>query len=238
MDLCRSLRTLALALAFGGGLAGVAAAQDLTEIWQDHLKKGATAYGLAQMDVAAREIEAALALAEQNFPADDPKMITMWLNMLPLRRAQGRHDEAAAYGEKAVAAITKLDGAESSQLLSPLVVLGNNYRDGKRYDLADATYQRAIALHDKYFGDAHPRTVTLLEDRASTLLLAGKTDQALELWSELVDLWEYSLGPNNVREAMSRHAYAEALRAAGRDREAVTQDDFAAQIQRAWDLGR
>ena len=43
MDLCRSLRTLALALAFVSGTAGVAAAQDVTELWQDHLKKGATA---------------------------------------------------------------------------------------------------------------------------------------------------------------------------------------------------
>ena len=126
MDLCRSLRTLALALAFVSGTAGVAAAQDVTELWQDHLKKGATAYGLAQMEDAAREIEAALVLAERNFAASDPKMITMWLNMLPLRRAQGRYDEAATYGEQAVAAIVKLDGAESSQLLSPLVVLANN----------------------------------------------------------------------------------------------------------------
>ena len=54
----------------------------------------------------------------------------------------------------------------------------------------------------------------------------GKTDEALTLWSELVDLWEYGLGPNNVREAMSRHAFAEALRAAGKDKEAAAQDDL------------
>jgi tetratricopeptide (TPR) repeat protein len=220
------------------GLAAPAFAQDPVTEWQDHLGKGAQAYGVAELEVAGREMDLALAIAEKNFAPDDPKMITTWLNLMPMRRAQNRFDEAVAFGQKVLPALAAAGGPDNPDLMPPLIMMAATLRDLKRYDEADKMYVRTIELHTQYFGDAHPRTVTLYEDRAVLLGLAGRQDESLALWAELVDLWEYGLGPNHLREAISRRGYADALRKAGKVEEAAAAEKRAAEVQAVWDRGR
>ena len=239
------MRTVANRIGFGlllslglATAAPAAFAQDPVAEWQEHLGKGARAYGIAELDIAGTEMDLALAIAEKNFAADDPKMITMWLNLIPMRRAQNRFEEAVVFGDKVIPALAAAGGEDNPDLMPPLVMMAATLRDLKRYDLSDAMYQRAIALHTQYFGDAHPRTTTLLEDRAVMLQRAGRQEESLKLWAEVVDLWQYGLGPNHLREAISRRGHADALRQAGRLDEAAAAEKRAAEVQAIWDRGR
>jgi len=219
-------------------LATPASAQDVQAQWEAHMREGGRAYGLAQMEIAARELDAALVLAEKNFSADDVKMISTWLNIVPLRRAQSRLDEAVVYGEKLLAAVTKVNGADSPELMAPLTMMATTYRDLGDFAASDKAYLRTIALHEKFFGDSHPRTVTMLEDRAVMLGRAGRLEEGVKLFEEVVELWKYGLGMGHLREAISRRGYAEALRKMGREADATAQETLANQIAAFWEAGR
>ncbi len=238
MMIARAARALGLAVGLALASTAPAWSQDVAAEWEQHMRAGAQAYGLAQMDVATRELEAALAIAEKNFANDDTKMINTWLNVVPLRRSQNKLAEAAATGELMLARLGKVAGENSPDLMAPLVMVAATYRDLKDWANSDKLYQRTIALHDEYYGDAHPRTITMLEDRAVMLGLAGRGAESLELFADLVDRWRYGLGDNHIREAISRRGYADALRKAGRDAEAVAQEKIADQISFIWEAGR
>lgn len=215
--------------------SGLALAQDAVAEWQAHLAKGAQLYGINEVPEAAIEMEMALGLAEKNFAPGDPKLVTTWLNMMPLRRAQNRLEEVSAFGDKVIPALAEQGGEDNPDLMPPLVMMAANYRDLQKYAEADKMYARALALYDKYYGDAHPRTVTVMEERAMMLARAGRTEESFKLWSEVVDLWQYGLGTGHLREALSRRGYAEALRQAGKAAEADEMDTRAAEVQAAWE---
>ncbi len=236
--MARLARVLSLAVVLAFASHAPARAQDIQTQWEQHMRAGAQAYGLAQMDIATRELEAALAIAEKNFANDDTKMINTWLNVVPLRRSQNKLAEAAAMGELMLARLGKVAGENAPDLMAPLVMVAATYRDMKDWANSDKHYQRTIALHDEYYGDAHPRTITMLEDRAAMLGLAGRGPESLELFADLVDRWQYGLGPNHIREAISRRGYADALRKAGREADAAAQEKLADQIAIAWEGGR
>jgi tetratricopeptide (TPR) repeat protein len=242
MAIAHVARAWSVAVALVSGLTVALAApawsQDLAAEWEAHMRAGAQAYGLAQMDIAGRELDAALALAEKNFANDDVKMINTWLNLVPLRRAQGKLAEAAAMGEQLLARLAKAEGDNSPELMAPLVMVAATYRDLKDWANSDKHYQRTIALHDEYYGDAHPRTITMLEDRAVMLGLAGRTAESVELFTDVVDRWQYGLGPSHIREAISRRGFAEALRKVGREADAVAQEKLADEITIRWEAGR
>ncbi|MSP20579.1 MAG: tetratricopeptide repeat protein [Alphaproteobacteria bacterium] len=235
-----SFRLFVLAAAvLVAGLAAPASAQDIADEWQKHLLDGATAYGLAQMDVATKEIDAAMAIAEKNFVTDDDKMIATLLNVVPLRRVQGKLPEAAALGEQMIARIARRDGSDDSpELMAPLILQAAIYRGMMNWDASDKAYLRTIDLHVKYYGDAHPRTATAMEDRAVMLGKAGRTADGLAVYAEVVDLWVYGFGLNHLREAISRRGYAEALRNAGQPEAATEQERRAAEINAIWNAGR
>jgi tetratricopeptide (TPR) repeat protein len=236
MSIVRVTQALALALALG--LSSAASAQDAAAQWEQHMREGVRAYGLAQMELAERELNAALAIAEREFANDDLKMINTWLNLVPLRRAQGKLAEAAAMGEKLIARLGKHAGEDSPEMMAPLVMMAATYRDLKDWANSDKAYLRTIALHDEYYGDAHPRTITMLEDRAVMLGLAGRAAESVELFADLVERWTFGLGPGHLREAISRRGYAEALRRVGREADALAQERLANEITLRWEAGR
>ena len=122
--------------------------------------------------------------------------------------------------------------------LIPLILQAAIYREMANWEASDKAYLRTIALHDKYYGDAHPKTVTAMEERAQMLIKAGRVPEALALWGDVVDLWIYGLGTNHLREALSRRGYAEALRNAGKADEAAAQEKLANGINEIWNNGR
>lgn len=214
---------------------GIARAQDAGGEWQAHLAKGAQLYGINEVLAAGVEIDLALGLAEKNFAPDDPRLVTTWLNMMPLRREQDRLAEAITFGDKVIPALAAQGGEDNPELMAPLVLMAANYRDLQRYAESDRMYARALALYDRYYGDAHPRTVSVMEERAAMLTRAGRSEESLKLWSDLVDLWQYGLGPGHLREAISRRGYADALRKAGKTAEAAEMDRRADEIHAAWE---
>lgn len=236
--IARVARIFSLAVVLASASHAPAGAQDIQTQWEQHMRAGAQAYGLAQMEVATRELDAALAIAEKNFADDDIKMINTWLNVVPLRRSQNKLTEAAAMGELMLARLGKVAGEDSPDLMAPLVMVAATYRDLKDWANSDKHYLRTIALHDEYYGDAHPRTITMMEDRAVMLGLAGRGAESLELFADVVDRWQYGLGPNHIREAISRRGYGDALRKAGREADAVAQERMADQIGIIWEGGR
>jgi tetratricopeptide (TPR) repeat protein len=238
MAIARTARAWSVAVALAVAVATPAWSQDVAAQWEAHMRAGAQAYGLAQMEIAGRELDAALALAEKNFTNDDVKMINTWLNLVPLRRAQGKLAEAAAMGELLLARIARAEGTDSPELMAPLVMVAATYRDLKDWANSDKHYLRTIALHDEYYGDAHPRTITMLEDRAVMLGLAGRMPESVELFADLVDRWQYGLGPFHIRESISRRGYADALRKVGREADAVAQEKLAEEIAFRWEAGR
>ncbi len=122
--------------------------------------------------------------------------------------------------------------------MAPLILQAAIYREMANWEASDKAYLRTIALHDKYYGDAHPKTVTAMEERAQMLIKAGRVPEALALWGDVVDLWIYGLGTNHLREALSRRGYAEALRNAGKADEAAAQEKLANGINEIWNNGR
>jgi hypothetical protein len=89
-----------------------------------------------------------------------------------------------------------------------------------------------------YLGEFEPRTVTLKEYLAKTLHDAGRTDEALELFGEVVLEWELAVGPNHVRQSMSYERYAQMLEQAGRTEEAQAAVQRSNEIGAAWQARR
>jgi serine/threonine-protein kinase len=78
---------------------------------------------------------------------EHPQLCVVGNNLATALRRLGRLDEAAVAGEAAVALAERLGGKQSRELLPPLRTLAMVYRDQQRFELAEAAFARAIALH-------------------------------------------------------------------------------------------
>lgn len=235
-----TLRAIAFAgaTALGAAVGVPAQAQDIVAEWEAHLRDGARAYGLALVDIAEREMNAALAIAEKNFPPDDPRLAATLINVMPVRMATGNLQDLVDLGVRAVPLLEKQGGATNPELMPPLNMMAAAYRDLGRFVEADKAYLRSIALHDEYFGDIHPRTVTMLEARASMLHRAGRDDEAVRLFTEVVEMWAEALGHNHIRQSVSLRGYAQMMRDLGRTADAATAEKRANDIVAVIERGR
>ena len=73
---------------------------------------------------------------------------------------------------------------------------------------------------------------------ASLLYTAGKVEEGLLLFGQVVLDWELALGPNHIRQSISYNGYAQMLKNAGRVEESLNAKQRATEIGAAWDAAR
>lgn len=210
----------------------VASAQDIGEQWDTHTRAAVKAYGLAQMDIAAAEANAALAIAEKNFKPGDDRLQTSVLNSFSIERGMGHYDAALTFGMRLEAMQRKADPKDPNLAITVNLIAGV-YRDMKSADPMVATYNRAIDLAKTNIGEFDPYTVAVREDYAAALGEAGRGEEGAKLWPQIAKDWAVALGPDHLRISISYAGYAQLLRSLGRTAEA---DAAAAESARIADV--
>ena len=212
--------------------------QNSDEEWNLIMKAAGIAYGVAQTELALENYFKALEIADLNFSDDDPRLFTTLLVLGPTLHAVGRSKEAAIVMERGLALHISLYGENNSELMHQYPILAGIHLAEKNYDRAEELYLNAISIMSDSIGNLHPRTVTLREYLATMLFDSGKTDEALELFSEVVLEWELALGPNHIRQSVSYAGYAQMLNAVGRTEESTEAFRTARKINAAWEAAR
>ena len=141
----------------------------------------------------------------------------------PLAQAQpaGRPDEAAL--QSALRAAEARHGAQSVELLQPLLGLMNAQASAGRPAQALATGQRALQLAEQHLGPEHATVARLLGALGDIAREAGQTEVALGLHRRSIALHERLFGPDHPALAEAANNYGLALQVAGRLDEALPQ---------------
>ncbi len=72
-------------------------------------------------------------------------------------------------------------GAEHPDTAYPLYGLAELYQHQRRYEQAEALYQRALAIREQRWGPTHPETQAIQKDYTTFLYLVGRDAEATAL---------------------------------------------------------
>ena len=96
-----------------------------------------------------------------------------------------------------------------------LVDLGLALEARSEYKEAEPLLRRALAMHEKKLGPAHPQTAATMNNLASLLLATGRAAQAEPLQRRSLKTLEDALGSNHVRVGVGASNLADILAAKG-----------------------
>ena len=123
--------------------------------------------------------------------------------------------------EESVRIAEEYVGTETSQFAIHLNNLGLALRAVDRHEDSEATFQRALALHEKIYGPDSLRTATTRDNLAGTLVQMDRLNEAIPLVRTSLAAFEKALPADHPDLAITEGNFAVVLRRAGRNEEAL-----------------
>lgn len=149
-----------------------------------------------RFDDARPLFEQALAVAEKAYGVDHPIVAETLGNLAVLSFLTGRMDEASRHIERAVAILERDDGGDPFALPVALTNLTAVQRHRGELNAMRRTNARALRLYrERAPGDA--RMIPILSNAALLAAEAGRHDEALPLFDEVIALIEREHGPES-----------------------------------------
>jgi len=102
--------------------------------------------------------------------------------------SQGKPSEAETQFKLAIAEAEKL-ASESHSVAAVLLNLANTYRQQGKFDDAEPTYKKALAMKERQSGPLHKDVVPFLENYSRMLKSAGRTDEADKLEKKAIAIF-------------------------------------------------
>ncbi|RKN43124.1 FxSxx-COOH system tetratricopeptide repeat protein [Streptomyces hoynatensis] len=128
---------------------------------------------------------------------------------------QGHLAQAAAWGERALAARERVLGADHPATLSTRNHLGNVYRAAGDLGRVIPLYERTLADRERVLGEDHPDTLASRNYLANAYRDAGRVGEALPLYARTLADRERVLGREHIESLISRNNLASGYRDAG-----------------------
>jgi tetratricopeptide (TPR) repeat protein/predicted Ser/Thr protein kinase len=148
----------------------------------------------ADLETAAREQVAALELLERELGEDDPELVEVILELGELRRAQGRHDDAALHVARALRMASALYGEEHPRVAAVLAARAKLEVTKGEYDAALEDDARAHSLLDQALGPDHPRVASVVSSLGRVHYAQGEYDEAHRYQVQALEAYERSRG--------------------------------------------
>jgi CHAT domain-containing protein/Tfp pilus assembly protein PilF len=123
-------------------------------------------------------------------------------------QSQGRSREALPVAARALELYEKAIGPEHPDLATPLLNLGDLYREAGAFAKAEPLYMRALALDERFSGPQHPNVATSLNNLARLYVEQGEYAKAEPLFVRSLAIAEKALGPEHPYVATSLHNLA------------------------------
>jgi serine/threonine protein kinase/tetratricopeptide (TPR) repeat protein len=198
------------------------------EIWVDLVNS----IGLAQeRHDEALAVRAAAEQAVERARVPDIHRTALFGHMAVVLAHLGRHDEARALAERALALVAKTRGPDSVAEIEPLEALAQVLQRQGRHREALAPLERALGLIERYYGRAHVRQAPALMATGASHLALGQPESALTSFAQARDIEEAYHGLRSARAADVATEMGRALCWQGKYEQAV------APLEKAIELG-
>jgi len=184
-------------------------------------------------DAAAASFEASLALAEQTFGRDDPRLLQPLNGLAMTLKNQGSYERAAATFERALDLVERTVGPDHPRNASLLANLGNLQRARGQLAESEASHRRALEIRRATLGEDHPEVAASLHNLASLQIDRGDYEGAAASFRRAAEVFEASYGDRHGHVGTARNGLGYALYLQQRFGEARTEFDRAIAIQSA-----
>lgn len=166
--------------------------------WRDLLMVADSANSRRQFDSAIANGMRALRLAQNDYPASDTVLASLYqrLGYYSLNRG-GKYHEAAAWFEKALKTEETSHGVEDSSLVHVLLPLGASYFQAADYGKAEQNFKRHISIVQRAFGPHSIQMVKPQEILGALYAITGRYDEAEALHRGNLAIRTAVLGPGS-----------------------------------------
>jgi tetratricopeptide (TPR) repeat protein len=162
----------------------------------------------------------ALAIDEQSYGPDHPKVAIRLNNLATLLQATNRLAEAAPLMRRALAIDEKTYRPDHPNVAVDLSNLGQLLQATNRLAEAEPLYRRALAMDETSYGPDHPKVAIRLNNLAVLLKATNRLAEAEPLYRRALAIWEKSLGSDHPQVATGLNNLAQLLQDTNRLAEA------------------
>jgi len=148
--------------------------------WEQDSAKASEAFQQGRYAEAETLWESALKDAE-NFPPEDPRLVTTLDNLARLYDDQKKSAEAEPLYQRLLAIEEKTLGPDHPDVATTLYGLAKLYQAQGKSAKAEPLYQRALAIRERVLGLSHPDVIMILESYAALLRDTNRTDNTARL---------------------------------------------------------
>ena len=165
---------------------------------------------------ALDDIEEALAILRDRFPADSNDVLMALGTQAYIYRTLERHREAEALYREVIAAQRAMDEPPAGDLATQLNNLGFLLtRDGRDAE-AVPIYEEATRLQTTHAGEDHPTTMAFRGNLVGALTRSGRYEEAIETMRENIELKRARHGDTHWSVGQSEHGLGSVLLQADR----------------------
>ena len=178
--------------------------------------------GAGNLPGSEAPLKQALDLARADFGAASPETGRALWAYGRLRHEQGQYGEAKLLYQSGLGILEKTN-APQTDIASLLDDLAQVYARDQQWQLAKATYERALDIDRRLLGDDNPRVAIHLHNLAIVAQNMGDLRQAESLYRDAIARQERAYGEEHVETARSHGNYGLLLQREGRLDEAEPQ---------------
>jgi tetratricopeptide (TPR) repeat protein len=158
----------------------------------------------------------ALAIDEQSFGLEHPKVAVRLNNLATLLQATNRLAEAEPLMQRVIAIFEKSFGENHPNIAMSLSNLANLLQATNRLAEAEPLMRRALAIDEQSSDPEHPNVATSLNNLATLLRDTNRLAEAESLMWRVISIFEKSFGENHPNVATSLNNLAQLLKATNR----------------------
>jgi tetratricopeptide (TPR) repeat protein len=189
--------------------------------FHDLLYLGWTATGQGRLEEGLQYHRRALALAEQTFGPEHPRLAELLNQLGRTFYLMGRFEEALDHHNRALAIQEKTLGHRHPSVALSLVGIGRALRGLERQEEAFDYFRRSLALYEEVLGPDHLELANPLEDIGSVLASRGEYGPAISNFERALALEEKALGRDNSYVASTLTKIGRAALGLGDKRKAI-----------------
>lgn len=153
--------------------------------------------GLGLQDLAEVHLTTALEILTDEAGERDPRTLRAMMNLAGYRHEQGRYQEAAALGERAIAGMAARGEGESRMALGAMNNLAMTLSNLGRTREAAVLMQQVAGLQERVQGPDHPHALGAMSNAALMLEASGDLAGAERLHRQAAERWTAAHGPEH-----------------------------------------
>lgn len=181
---------------------------------------------------AEKAFEKALGILEQAYGTDSLDAGNVSFNIASVLMADGRYENAIPYIKKSRAVYLTILGPDSLKTTSTLCLIGEVYRNLKRFNEAEIPLKECADMREASGGLENPDLADAIYNLALVYEHQGKYALAEPLLRLSGKIREITLGVTSPEFAEALEADAALLKMMGRDQEAEKEEIMAAAVRR------